>query len=196
MAKLYFYYGVMGARKTAEAIMTAYNYEERGMKPLCMSPSIDTRSGIGKWKSRIGLERKVDHVIYEDTNLYNLVNGLLYHGVSVDVIIIDEAQFLKDHHIWELARIVDNLKIPVLCYGLRTDFRGNLFEGSYRLMAIADKLSEIKTMTKDRGKEVKALMNARVVDGKMTFQGAQVEVGGDEKYISLSRKQWMELRVD
>ena len=187
MAKLYFYYGAMGARKTAEAIMTAFNYEEKGMKPFCISPARDTRGTDGYWESRMGLNRKADLIVHEDTDILKEV----IHE-KFDVIIVDEAQFLDDAHIWQLAEIVVKLNVSVMCYGLRTDFRGDLFKGSYRLMCLAHEIGEIKTMAIGE----KATMNARLVDGKMTLIGEQIQVGGNESYTSMSLKEWMKGKAD
>lgn len=187
MAKLYFYYGAMGARKTADAIMTAYNYEEKGMKPMCLSPAIDTRSSKGCWESRIGIKREVNLIVYRDTDILKE----LVHK-DFDVVIVDEAQFLDDKHIWQLAEIVTKLNKSVLCYGLRTDFKGDLFPGSYRLMCLAHEIHEIKTMSSDG----KATMNARLISGVMTVRGEQIQIGGNESYVSLSLKEWLKGKAE
>lgn len=187
MAKLYFFYGAMGARKTAEAIMTAYNYEEKGMKPMCLSPAIDTRSDKGHWESRIGIKRKVNLVVNKDTDILKEI----VHE-QFDVVIVDEAQFLEDSHIWQLAEIVTKLNKAVICYGLRTDFKGDLFPGSYRLMCLAQEIHEIKTMSVNG----KATMNARLVDGVMTVRGEQIQIGGNESYVSLSLEDWMKGKAE
>lgn len=182
MSKLYFFYGAMGARKTAEAIMTAYNYEEKGMKPICLSPAIDTRSDKGHWESRIGIKRKVNLMVDKNTDI---LKELVHE--QFDVVIVDEAQFLEDKHIWQLAEIVTKLNKAVICYGLRTDFKGDLFPGSYRLMCLAQEIHEIKTMSVNG----KATMNARLVNGVMTVRGEQIQIGGNESYVSLSLEDWM-----
>lgn len=187
MAKLYFYYGAMGARKTAEAIMTAYNYQEKGMKPICLSPAIDTRSEKGHWESRIGIKRPVDLVVDSNTDI---LKELVHQ--QFDVVIVDEAQFLEDKHIWQLAEIVTKLDKSVMCYGLRTDFKGDLFPGSYRLMCLAHEIHEVKTMSSNG----KATMNARIINGAMTVRGAQIQVGGNESYTSLSLKEWMKGKAE
>lgn len=187
MAKLYFFYGAMGARKTAEAIMTAYNYEEKGMKPMCLSPAIDTRSDKGHWESRIGIKRKVNLVVNKDTDILKEI----VHE-QFDVVIVDEAQFLEDSHIWQLAEVVTKLNKAVICYGLRTDFKGDLFPGSYRLMCLAQEIHEIKTMSVNG----KATMNARLVDDVMTVRGEQIQIGGNESYVSLSLEDWMKGKAE
>lgn len=187
MSKLYFFYGAMGARKTAEAIMTAYNYEEKGMKPMCLSPAIDTRSKEGCWESRIGITRKVDLVVDSNTDI---LKELVHE--QFDVVIVDEAQFLEDKHIWQLAEIVTKLNKAVICYGLRTDFKGDLFPGSYRLMCLAQEIHEIKTMSVNG----KATMNARLINGVMTVRGEQIQIGGNESYVSLSLEDWMKKKAE
>ncbi|MCR5808886.1 MAG: thymidine kinase [Clostridiales bacterium] len=185
MAKLYFRYGAMSSSKTAQAIMVKYNYGERGQKALLVKPSIDTRDGERIIKSRCGL--KDDCVLFHEMPL-NEIKKQVY-----DCVIVDEAQFLTKEEVFLLIELVDKYNIPVICYGLRTDFRGEFFEGSKWLMAMADTIEEIKTICWC-GK--KAIMNARL-DGKggITRVGEQVVLGADDKYIGLCRKHWEEGKI-
>lgn len=186
MAKLYFRYGAMGASKTAQALMTAYNYHERGQKSIILKPSIDTREGSKVIKSRCGLESEVT-LVNKDTDIFSLISLMFLHESKLNCVIVDEAQFLTKDNIEQLCQIVDDLGIPVICYGLRADFRGNLFEGSQWLMTWADTIEEIKTICWC-GK--KAIFNARLLDGKIVKNGDQIQIGGNESYMSLCRKHW------
>lgn len=177
MAKLYFRYGAMGSSKTANALMVQYNYMERGQKALIFKPRLDTRDGDKAVVSRSGLRASCEYI--EDIDHVNLSD--------CDCIIVDEAQFLTREQVRHLAGIVDNRNIPVICYGLRADFMGNLFEGSRELMAIADTIEEIKTVCWCGRK---ATFNARIVDGKVAKSGAQIQLGGNESYVALCRKHW------
>ena len=185
MAKLYFRYGAMGSSKTANALMGAYNYKERGKKVLLAKPKLDTRE-VGVMHSRIGLEQPCIYV--ED-----LVEKSLDELNKYDCIIVDEAQFCKKEDVKFFTRLVDDLDIPVICYGLRTDFQMNLFEGSMWLLAWADKIEELKTVCWcGRG----ARCNARIdADGNMVSSGEQVELGANERYISLCRKHFTERKT-
>lgn len=176
MGKVRFRYGAMGASKSAEILMVKFNYEERGMKVLLLKPEIDTRDGASVVKSRIGLEQKS-----ESAEAYLKDND----GSRYDCILVDEAQFLSGENVEKLADIADEKNIPVICYGLRTDFTGHLFEGSKRLMELADVIEEVPTICWC-GK--KAQFNARVCDGKVIKTGKQIKLGGNECYISLCRK--------
>lgn len=182
MAKLYFRYGAMGSSKTANALMVKFNYEERGQKVLLLKPSIDTRDT--EVKSRIGLSSPV-RLVDEHENIYNIV----YDGGSVDCVIVDEAQFLTGAQVVQLTRVVDELDVPVICYGLRSTFRGTLFEGSEWLMALADTIEEIKTICWCGRK---AIMNARILDGEIIYQGPDIFIGGNESYVALCRRHWKE----
>lgn len=180
MAKLYYRYGAMGSSKTANALMVKYNYEERGQKVLLTKPRIDTRDGEKIIKSRCGLESSC--VLFDEIN-DNILNGY-------SCIIVDEAQFLTKDEVNYIIHIVDELNIPVVCYGLRADFKGNLFEGSAALLASADTIEEVKTICWC-GK--KATYNARFnLNGKVVKTGAQVVLGANDKYIGLCRKHWSE----
>ena len=183
MANLYFKYGAMGSSKTANALITKFNYEERGMRVWLIKPSIDNRDGADIVRSRIGLSAKA-YVVTPETNLYETFNSLDgYH-----VIISDECQFFTSEQIDQLRRIVDELDVPVLCFGLRTDFLTNMFEGSRRLFEVADSISEIKTIC-SCGK--KAIVNARIdSDGKIVTEGGQILIGGNDSYIAMCHSCW------
>lgn len=172
----------MGAAKSAQVIIAAYNYEERGQVAVCMKPIQDTRTK-STIESRLGISREA-LLLREHDDPYVMIDGKTINGQPIDVIIVDEVQFLTSRQIWRLAVIVDKLKIPVLCYGLRADFKGNLFPGSAKLMAIADNIHEIKTMC-HCGK--KAIMNARIVDGNIVTEGEQIVIGSNESYVALCR---------
>ncbi len=177
MAKLYFRYGAMGSSKTANAVMVQYNYQERGQRALMLKPRIDTRDGERVVGSRAGLRAPCNYV--EELDQIDLSG---YH-----CIIVDEAQFLKKEQVRRLVAIVDEMDIPVICYGLRSDFQGNLFEGSQWLLAWADTIEEVKTVCWC-GK--KATCNARVSDGKVVKAGEQILLGGNESYVALCRRHW------
>lgn len=190
MAKLYFYYSAMNAGKTTTLLQSAHNYRERGMRVAILTPRLDDRAGSGKVASRIGLS--ADAVGFEQgDDLLAWANAdIAAHG-RIDCLLVDEAQFLRKPQVWQLSEVVDRLRIPVLCYGLRTDFRGELFEGSQYLLAWADEISEIKTICHS-GK--KATMTVRVdADGYAVQDGPQVEIGGNERYISVSRAEFKKI---
>lgn len=174
MAKLYFFYGAMNSGKTTRILQCAYNYEERGMKPIIMKPQIDTK-GNNKIVSRIGASRKVDYLIKPKENLYKTV---VEEYTNVNLFIIDEAQFLTEEQVNQLMDIVIDLNKPVMCYGLRTDFKGNSFPGARRLLDIAHELSEIKTIC-ECGK--KAMFNIRLINGKVQTEGDSVAIDGEGK---------------
>ena len=180
MAKLYFKYGAMGSSKTATALITKYNYEERGMKVWLIKPAADQRDGAFTLKSRIGLTAEAE-AIAPDKDLCALYAA----RERPDVIIVDECQFMTAPQIDQLRWLVDREDLPVLCFGLRTDFQTHLFPGSRRLMEVADTIQEIKTIC-DCG--AKATVNARVVDGYIVTQGAQVVLGGNDSYIAMCHK--------
>lgn len=191
MAKLYFRYGAMGSSKTANALMVRYNYIEKGQKVILLKPSIENRDGYNIIKSRIGLSAECELV----EELLEKIKQMEKSGGKwneADVIIIDEAQFLNTEQINELARIVDDYHISVICYGLRTDFTSHLFEGAKRLMELADVIEEIPTICWC-GK--KAQFNARVKDGQIARNGEQIEMGGNESYVSLCRKHYMSGKI-
>ena len=187
MAKLYFYYSAMNAGKTTTLLQSAHNYRERGMRVLIFTPKLDFRAGSGTVASRIGLSAEGE-AFERDDDLDAWVRADIARHGKLDCVLVDEAQFLTKPQVWQLGEVVDNLRIPVLCYGLRTDFRGELFEGSQYLLAWADELSEIKTICHS-GK--KATMTVRVDEqGHAVQDGPQVEIGGNERYISVSRAEF------
>lgn len=191
--KLYFRYGTMGSAKTALLLTTAYNFEERKMRYLCMKPVIDTRDNKNVIRSRIGIEREC-RWIYPESDLYADIRGYFREiGAVVDWILVDEAQFLSATQVDQLSRVVDDFGSNVICYGLRTDFKTNLFEGSKRLFEIADTIDEIKS-TCTCGH--KTIVNARIdSNGDILTEGQQVEIGGDDRYIAVCRKCWRNRRI-
>ena len=174
MAKLYFFYGAMNSGKTTRILQCAYNYEEQGMKPIIMKPKIDTK-GNEYIISRIGSKRKVDFLIEPKENIYDTI---VEKYTNVDLIIIDEAQFLSEKQVNQLMDVVIDLDIPVMCYGLRTDFLGNSFPGARRLLDIAHELKEVKTICECGHK---AMFNVRLIDGKVQTEGDSVAIDGEEK---------------
>lgn len=188
MAKLYFNYSTMNAGKSTLLLQASYNYQERGMRTMLLIAAFDDRGGKGRIASRIGLAGDAD-MFRSGDDLFALVSDRLHSG-PLHCIFVDEAQFLDEEQVWQLARVADRLKVPVMCYGLRTDFRGELFPGSKALLAIADTLREIRTICRCGRK---ATMVVRLgPDGKVLHQGAQVEIGGEDKYVSLCRTHWEE----
>lgn len=185
MAKLYFRYGVMGSSKSAQALITKFNYEEQGMRVWLLKPARDTRDGINIIRSRIGLEQEGD-TIEEDVDLFAVFQER--EKEFYEVIIVDEAQFLMPEQVEQLRDIVDTYNIPVLCFGLRTDFRTKLFPGSARLLELADSISELKTVCAC-GK--KATVNARLdQEGHVITQGEQIFLGGNESYRPMCYRCW------
>jgi thymidine kinase len=187
MAKLYFYYASMNAGKSSHLLQADFNYRERGMRTMLWTAALDSRSG-GLVKSRIGLESEA-HKFHPDTDLWAVISAA--HKVEpLDCVLVDEAQFLTPDQVWQLARLADEGGIPVLCYGLRTDFQGALFPGSAVLLGIADALVELKAVC-HCGR--KATMNLRVDEsGAAVKQGAQTEIGGNDRYVALCRKHFSE----
>ncbi|MBG30068.1 MAG: thymidine kinase [Opitutae bacterium] len=183
MAKVYFYYAAMNAGKSTALLQANHNYLERGMRTMLFTTAIDDRDGANAIVSRIGI-RTDARTFAEGDDLLAIVGGA-HEKESLDCVLIDEAQFLSKDQVFQLGRIADELNVPVLAFGLRTDFRGELFEGSKYLLAWGDDLKEIKTIC-HCGK--KATMVARIdASGKQTTEGAQVEIGGNERYVSLCR---------
>lgn len=181
MAKLYFKYGAMGSSKTANALIAKFNYEERDMTVWLIKPSVDVRDGEGKVRSRIGLEADAD-VIRADDDILKIYS----ERERVDVIIADECQFFTEDQIDQMRYIVDNYDVPVMCFGLRTDFRTKLFPGSRRLFELADSITEIKTICECGSK---ATVNARIApDGRIITSGQQVFLGGNDSYIAMCHK--------
>lgn len=184
----------MGSAKTALLLTTAYNFEERNMPYICFKPVIDTREQRNVIRSRIGIERAC-HWIYAETNLYEFISRI-FKEVEVRPlwILVDEAQFLSERQVDELASVVDDFGCNVLCFGLRTDFRTNLFEGSRRLFEIADSIEEVKS-TCNCGR--KTIVNARIDSkGEILTKGEQVEIGGNDKYVAVCRKCWRNRRIE
>ena len=186
MAKLYFKYGAMGSSKSAQALITRFNYEERGMKVWLIKPGTDTRDGIATIRSRIGLRADAD-VLGADDSIRKAYDQRLSEKRRTDVIIVDECQFLTPSQVDELRDIVDEEDIPVLCFGLRTDFLTHLFPGSLRLFELADSITEIKTIC-DCGK--KATVNARISNGRVVTEGEQVLLGGNDTYLAMCHSCW------
>ena len=183
MAKLYFKYGAMGSSKTANALITKFNYEERGMRVWLIKPSVDVRDGAGVVRSRIGLQAEAE-VITPDKDIF----AEYQKRADCDVIITDECQFFTPEQIDQLRKIVDEGDIPVLCYGLRTDFLTHLFPGSRRLFEVADSITEIKTIC-SCGK--KAIVNARIdQDGRVVTEGGQILLGGNDAYVAMCHSCW------
>ena len=192
--KLYFRYGTMGSAKTALLLTTAYNYEERKMDYVCMKPVIDDREKDSVIRSRIGIERRCCW-IYPNTNMYQmLVEMFESEGRLKEWVLIDESQFLTAEQVDQLAQVVDEYGVNVMCYGLRTDFQTHLFEGSRRLFELADTIDEIKsTCTCGR----KTIVNARIDrNGDVILDGEQVEIGGDDKYMAMCRRCYRNRRCE
>jgi thymidine kinase len=184
MAKVYFYYSAMNAGKSTVLLQSSYNYQERGMRTLLFTPDFDTRSGAGRIQSRIGLEAEAQPFGPD----YDLLAAIRAEHAAKPVacVLIDEAQFLTPAQTWQATDVADALDIPVLCYGLRTDFQGQLFPGSAALLALADNLIELKTIC-HCGR--KATMVLRLgADGQVVKEGAQIEIGGNERYVSVCRR--------
>lgn len=187
MASLHYKFAAMNSGKSTQLIQAHFNYCERGMNPLAMTPAIDDRFGVGVIAARVGLELKVE-VFSDSTDLFELL-AARQQTKAIDVFIVDEAQFLTREQVYQLARIVDELNIPVIAYGLKTDFRAEMFPGSYHLLCLADKVEELKSICWCGNK---AHMNARVnAAGEVMRDGAQVEIGGNDRYVSLCRKHYL-----
>ena len=184
MAKLYFYYASMNAGKSTVLLQASFNYRERGMRTMLFTAAIDDRAGQGVIASRIGLSAPADMFVPE-TDLFAAVASA--HAVgTINCVLVDEAQFLTRDQVWQLARVADDLGIPVLCYGLRTDFLGNLFPGSQWLLALADTLTEVKAVCACGRK---ATMNLRIDgEGRPVASGQQTEIGGNDRYVALCRR--------
>ena len=184
MAKLYFYYSAMNAGKSTVLLQSSYNYQKRGMRTLVFVPAIDTRAGLGRVRSGIGLESPAEVLTATD----NILNRVRHEHASTPVacVLVDEAQFLTRAQVEQLTEVADTLDIPVLCYGLRTDFKAQLFPGSGALLALADDLTELKTIC-HCGR--KATINVRLgADGKAVHEGAQIEIGGNDRYVAMCRR--------
>lgn len=189
MAKLYFRYGAMNSGKTLDIIKTHYNYEELGLNTVLMKPKLDTK-GETKIVSRNGSILQVDYLIKQEDSIFDLVAGDLIRN-NIKCIFVDEAQFLTENQIDELGMIVDKMNITVMCYGLRTDFKTQLFEGSKRLLEIADEIEELRTLCRCGEK---AIFNTRKINHEFVFDGEQVAIDGKDEvtYVSLCRKCYLE----
>ena len=184
MAQLFFKYGAMNSGKSIDVLKVAHNYEEQGKPVVLLTSGVDTRSGRGTIASRIGLERKV-YPVMKDTDVYEYVKNIDHR---IYCVLIDEAQFLSKEHVLQLTRIVDELNIPVMTFGLKNDFRNELFEGSKYLLIYADKIEEMKTICWFCPH--KATMNLRIHNGKPVYEGDQVQIGGNESYYPVCRKHY------
>ncbi|WP_444455075.1 thymidine kinase [Rhodobacter capsulatus] len=192
MAKLYFHYSTMNAGKSTALLQASYNYIERGMQTFLVTARLDDRAGPGKIGSRIGISAEATCFTAE-TDMFYLCKTRLDSGPFA-CMFIDESQFLSEAQVWQLARVVDDLGLPVMCYGLRVDFRGQLFPGSAALLALADEMREVRTIC-HCGK--KATMVVRMgPDGRALHDGAQVQIGGNETYVSLCRRHWRDAMGD
>lgn len=184
MAQLFFRYGAMNSGKSIEILKVAHNYEEQEKPVVLFTSALDDRDGVGYISSRIGLKRKAIPVT-NDMDIFSVVQGM---DKSIACVLIDEAQFLNKTHVRRLAKIVDDLKIPVMAFGLKNDFRNELFEGSKELLLLADKIEEMKTICWFCHK--KAIMNLRVHEGKPVYTGEQIAIGGNESYYPVCRKHY------
>lgn len=188
MAKLYFHYSTMNAGKSTLLLQAAHNYQEMGMQTYLLTANFDDRAGDGQIGSRIGIARSAD-TYGNTTDLYAMIASRLEKG-PVACVMVDEAQWMSKDQVWQLARAVDDLGVPVMCYGLRVDFRGELFPGSATLLALADEMREVRTIC-HCGKKATMVIR-KGTDGKALTDGDQVQVGGNETYLSLCRKHWRE----
>lgn len=188
MAKLYFYYSSMNAGKSTTLLQSAYNYQERGMTPMLYTAAIDNRYGVGKIASRIGISEQA-HLFYKETDLFTEITAA-HTEKTLHCILIDEAQFLTKEQVYQLTEVVDKLNIPVLCYGLRTDFQAELFDGSHYLLAWADQLEELKTICYcGRKANFVVRLNA---NGEAVKDGAQIQIGGNDSYLAVCRRHYKE----
>ena len=192
--KLYFRYGTMGSAKTALLLTNAYNFEERGIAYLCFKPATDTREDRNVIRSRIGIEREC-RWIFPESDIYEEIATMSGSGAMLpEWILVDEAQFLSSRQVEQLARIVDDFGCNIICYGLRTDFKTNLFEGSRRLFELADSIDEVKSTCSCGGKTI---VNARIDSkGEIITEGKQVEIGGNDRYMSVCRRCWTNKRIE
>ncbi len=188
MAKLYFMYSTMNAGKSTLLLQAAHNYEERGMAVMLLTASFDSRAGTGRIGSRIGLGRDAE-TFDSTTELFNRIDERVGQG-PLACVFVDEAQFLTEEQVWQLARVADDLGVPVMCYGLRVDFQGKLFPGSSALLALADDMREVRTICHCGRKATMVVRHDE--NGKVMKDGDQVQIGGNETYVSLCRKHWRE----
>lgn len=196
MAKLFYKYGAMKSSKSASLLMTAHNYESQGKKVLLYTPSVDNRAGVGVISSRAGMSEEAIPLSPEDdifSKIYNHTYGSIYNNgwskTDIYCVLVDESQFLTREQVEGLAKVVDKLDIPVICYGLKNDFQNNLFEGSEALLIHSDKIEEIKTICHKEECSKKAIMNLRLHDNKPVYDGEQVQIG-DEEYVPVCRKHY------
>lgn len=187
MAQLYFRYGAMNSGKSFEVLKVAHNYREQGKAVKILTSGVDDRDGVGVVSSRVGLKNEASP-IYEETNVFELIQKELDEQ-KLYCVLVDEAQFLSKEQVYQLAQIVDELNIPVMAFGLKNDFRNQLFEGSQYLLLLAEKIEEIKTICWFC--ERKAIMNLRVHDGKPIYEGEQIFIGGNESYYPVCRKHYI-----
>lgn len=188
MAKLYFNYSTMNAGKSTVLLQASHNYRERGMDTYLMTAAVDGRAGTGRIASRIGISAEAD-TFRPDDDVYAMIARRISDG-SVACAFVDEAQFLTEDQVWQLARAVDDLKVPILAYGLRVDFQGKLFPGSAALLALADEMREVRTICECGRKATMVIRQDE--NGNPITEGAQVQIGGNETYVSLCRKHWRE----
>ena len=188
MAKLYFHYSTMNAGKSTVLLQAAHNYKERGMVPYLLTARFDNRAGDGRIASRIGIGEPADTFDERDDLFLKLANRLAEANIAC--VFVDEAQFLTEAQVWQLARAVDDLKVPVMCFGLRVDFRGKLFPGSATLLALCDEMREVRTIC-HCGKKATMVIR-KDADGTVVTDGAQVQIGGNVTYVSLCRRHWRE----
>jgi len=192
VAKLYFHYSTMNAGKSTVLLQAAHNYRERGMVPYLLTARLDDRAGAGRIASRIGIGAEADMFTSSD-DLFERLTKRLDEG-PVACVFVDEAQFLTEEQVWQLARAVDDLNLPVMCYGLRVDFRGKLFPGSATLLALADEMREVRTIC-HCGKKATMVIR-RDAEGRTQANGAQVQIGGNDTYVSLCRRHWREAMAE
>ncbi|ABG32978.1 thymidine kinase [Roseobacter denitrificans OCh 114] len=192
MAKLYFNYSTMNAGKSTVLLQAAHNYKERGMVPFLITAQVDDRAGDGRIASRIGIGEPAD-TFTSGEDLFSKIDNRLKEG-PVACVFVDEAQFLSTEQVWQLARAVDDLGVPVMCFGLRVDFRGKLFPGSATLLALADEMREVRTIC-HCGKKASMVIR-KDENGTVLRDGAQIQVGGNETYVSLCRRHWREAAGD
>ncbi len=192
MAKLYFHYSTMNAGKSTLLLQASYNYRERGMHTYLMTAAIDGRAGKGRIASRIGIDNEAD-TFAPDSDVFEMIRRRMRQG-PVDCVFVDEAQFLSEDQVWQFARAVDDLGVPVMCYGLRVDFRGKLFPGSAALLAFADEMREARTICHCGKKATMVIRQDE--EGNPLTEGAQIQIGGNETYVSLCRRHWREALGD
>ncbi len=188
MAKLYFHYSTMNAGKSTVLLQAAHNYIERGMNPFLLTANLDDRAGKGRIESRIGIGQPANTFSKTD-NLFNMLEEIKKRE-KIDCVLVDESQFLNKEQVWQLARSVDDLNVPVMCFGLRVDFRGELFPGSAMLLALSDEMREVRTVC-HCGKKATMVIR-KDGNGNAIISGEQIQIGGNETYVSLCRKHWRE----